>query len=346
MKIKIWGAQGSLPAPLKPEAVQEKIVQAILGMPDIDPHDQAAVTAYVESLPPLARGTAKGNTSCVEVRTPGERFIIDAGTGIRELGLELMHGPCGRGQGRLHLLFSHPHWDHIQGFPFFMPAFIPGNRITLYSVHDLNLALTEQQRYLCFPVAINPARGEQELDALEETMRLRYPDIPAMQADMEFVRLEAGKPFRVGSVQINTIRNHHPGDAYGYRFEDPHSVFVYGGDAEYKKLDEQTFQERIPFFKDADALLFDAQYSLHDSWEDKAGFGHSSAGVGVELARRAGVKRLLLTHHEPTASDLELQEVQRNAAANQAQDPTLPVCEVIMAYEGLELDLAPPGAGR
>ena len=346
MKIRIWGARGSTPSPILPEEIREKLVDVIHGMPPLDSADRNAVRAYVDGLPPLLAGTAGGNTTCVEITVGSEIIIIDAGTGIQELGRALMSGPCGRGEGRIHLIFSHAHWDHVQGFPFFMPAFIPGNRITLYSVHDLNLALTEQQRYLCFPVAINPARGEQELDALEETMRLRYPYLPAMQADMEFVRLEAGKPFRVGSVQINTIRNHHPGDAYGYRFEDPHSVFVYGGDAEYKKLDEQTFQERIPFFKDADALLFDAQYSLHDSWEDKAGFGHSSAGVGVELARRAGVKRLLLTHHEPTASDLELQEVQRNAAANQAQDPTLPVCEVIMAYEGLELDLAPPGAGR
>src|SRR4051794_35973029 len=129
MRIRIWGAQGSLPAPLSPDAVQEKIIQAILTMPDLDTHDPDAVRAYVEGLSPLLRGTAKGNTSCVEIQAGGETLIIDAGTGIRGLGLALMKGPCGRGQGNIHILFSHPHWDHIQGFPFFVPAYIPGNQI-------------------------------------------------------------------------------------------------------------------------------------------------------------------------------------------------------------------------
>ena len=125
MKIKIWGAQGSLPSPLKPEAVKEKIIQAILDMPPLDTQNPDSVRAYVENLPPLLQGTAKGNTSCVEIQAGDEIFIIDAGSGIRELGLELMQGPCGQGQGKIHILFSHPHWDHIQGFPFFFTSLRP-----------------------------------------------------------------------------------------------------------------------------------------------------------------------------------------------------------------------------
>ncbi len=344
MKIRIWGAQGSMPTPLKPDAVKEKIIQVILGMPDLDTNDSDVVRAYVENLPPLLRGTAKGNTSCVQVQTGGETFIIDAGTGIRELGLELLKGPCGRGQGQLHILFSHPHWDHIQGFPLFLPAFIPGNQITIYSIHDLELALTEQQRYLFFPVSIDSAQAEQELTQMETGIRQRYGFIPTMQAQLQFVRLEAGKPFSIGPVNINTNRNHHPGDAYSYRFEDQHSIFVYGGDAEYKDLDANTFQERVSFFNNADAVLFDAQYGLRDSWENKVDYGHSSAMIGVDFARRAGVKKLLLTHHEPTYSDQQLQEIQDTATAYQSQDANLPTCEIIIAYEGLEIDLAPPGA--
>ena len=344
MKIRIWGAQGSLPAPLKPEAVQEKLIETILAMPELDTNDPEVVRAYVEGLPPLLRGTAKGNTSCVEVQAGGETFIVDAGTGIRELGLALMKGPCGRGQGKLHLLFSHPHWDHIQGFPFFVPAFIPGNQITCYSIHDLEYALTQQQRYLFFPVALNKAQADRELAQLTPDLRQRYPFIYAMQADLSFVRLEAGTSFSVGPVRITTRRNYHPGDTYSYRFEDQHSIFIYGGDAEYKDLDAPTFEERVTFFKDADAVIFDAQYGLRDSWENKVDFGHSSAMIGVDFARRAGVKTLLLTHHEPTYSDHQLQEVQETATAYQAQDPTLPPCEVIVAYEGLELDLTPPDA--
>ena len=344
MKIRIWGAQGSLPSPLTPDAVKEKIIQAILAMPNLDTNNPDEVRAFVEELPPLLRGTAKGNTSCVEVRAGGEIFIIDAGSGIRELGLELLKGPCGRGQGKLHILFSHPHWDHIQGFPFFIPAYIPGNQITFYSVHNLEYALTEQQRYFFFPVAIDAAQAEQELAQMEASLRQRYGFIPAMQAHREFVRLEAGASFSIGSVRINTSRNHHPGDAYSYRFEDQHSVFVYGGDAEYKDLDANTFQEQVKFFKDADAVIFDAQYGLRDSFESKADYGHSSAMIGVDFARRAGVKKLLLTHHEPTYSDEQLQEIQETATSYQDQDHSLPTCEVIVAYEGLEIDLAPVGA--
>ena len=248
------------------------------------------------------------------------------------------------GQGKLHILFSHPHWDHIQGFPFFIPAFIPGNHITFYSVHNLEVALAEQQRYLFFPVAFNSAQAEQELAGMEADLRRRYGFIPAMQAQQEFVRVKVGQPFPIGPVTINSSRNHHPGDAYSYRFEDQHSIFVYGGDAQYKDLDDSTIQERVEFFEGADAVIFDAQYGLRDSFESKADYGHSSAMIGIDLARRAGVKKLLLTHHEPTNSDQQLQEIQERATAYQAQDPTLPPYEVMMAYEGLELDLAPPGA--
>jgi anti-anti-sigma factor len=165
-----------------------------------------------------------------------------------------------------------------------------------------------------------------------------------MQARREFVRLEVGVPFSVGPLKINTIQNHHPGDAYSFRFEDQHSVFIYANDAEYKNLEDETTQARLDFFKDADALIFDAQYGLRESWESKADFGHSSAMIGVDFARRAGIKRLLLAHHEPLYSDAQLQKIQETAIAYQAQDASLPTCEVLLAYEGLQLDLTPAGA--
>ena len=94
MKIRIWGAQGSMPTPLAPTAVQEKIIQAILEMPELDTSNPDQVRGYVQTLPPLLRGTAKGNTSCVEVQAAGATIIIDAGTGIRELGLEKARRIC------------------------------------------------------------------------------------------------------------------------------------------------------------------------------------------------------------------------------------------------------------
>ena len=121
-------------------------------------------------------------------------------------------------------------------------------------------------------------------------------------------------------------------------------MFVYASDAEYQDLDEASLQERRDFFRGADAVLFDAQYGLRESWESKANWGHSSAMIGVDLAREAGVKRLLLFHHEPTYSDVQLQEIQATAIAYQAQTEHGQPCEILLAQEGMELDLAPAGA--
>ena len=321
MQIKIWGVRGSIPSPLRSEAIEEKIFQAITQLPpDLDPKDADAVRSFVRQLPLLQRGTAGGNTTCVEIQAHGETIIIDAGSGLRELGHKLMQGPCGQGKGRLNFIFTHTHWDHVQGFPFFKPAFIPGNKLTFYSLHDVRAALTDQQEFRYFPLPL-----------------------AEMKAEMEFIHLEVGQPFFIGKTRINTIANAHPGDAYSYRFEDDHCVFVFASDSEYKHLDSVSLQPHIEFFHAADALIFDAQYTLRESWQ-RADWGHSSALIGVDLARAARVKRLILFHHDPTYSDKELQEILETAEAYQAQDATLPACEIIIGHEDLALDLTPTGA--
>lgn len=320
MKVRIWGARGSIPAPLRPEEVEEKIYQAILGMPYIDTGDPEAVRAYVKDLHPLARGTAGGNTPCIEVRAGGHLLVIDAGSGLHVLGQQLLKGDFGRGEGVIHLFISHLHWDHLDGFPMFMPAFVPGNRIFIYSVHDVRSALEmHMQRPHFWPVSLSD-----------------------MKATIEFVPLQAGETFYLDSISIKTLENTHPGRSYSYRFEDPYSALVYATDAEYKQLDSISLRPFIEFFRDANVLIFDSQYTLREAWR-KVEWGHSSALIGVDLARAAGVKRLLLFHHDPTYSDAELQEIQATAVAYQAQDPSLPTCEVLVAYEGLELDLTPAG---
>ena len=318
MRIKLWGVRGSIPSPLTPEEIEEKIYRAILGLPDIDTNDSSAVRAYLDNLSPLARGSAGGNTSCVEVQSGGETIIIDAGSGIRNLSRELMKGPCARGEGVLHLLFTHCHWDHIQGFPFFTPAFVPGNRIKIYGVHDIEAVLRDQQKFINWPISID-----------------------YMQATFEFIHLEPGAPFSIGDLQISTLENRHPGKAYAFRFEDGHSIFVHASDAEYDQLNEASLRPHLDFFKDADVLIFDAQFTQREAWE-KVGWGHSSSLIGVDLARRAGVKKLILFHHDPTYSDEQLQQILATTIAYQAQDPARPMCEVVIAQEGLTLDLIPP----
>ncbi|MBN2391311.1 MAG: AAA family ATPase [Anaerolineae bacterium] len=318
MKIKIWGARGSIPAPLSSAHIEEKINRAILAMPQINTQDPEAVRAYVNKLPAIVRGTAGGNTACVEIQADGQLIVLDAGSGLYPLGLELMKGPFGRGQGTLHLFISHAHWDHIQGFPMFQPAFIPGNRIFIYGAHDLETAFEIQQRPLTWPVTLS-----------------------YMSADIKFVRVTPGEPFYIEKVRVETLKNVHPGDAYSYRFEDQHSVFVYASDAEYKELEDDVVNPHVTFFRNADALIFDAMYTLQEAWI-KEDFGHSSAMIGVDLAQAAGVKRLILFHHDPSYTDAQIEQIYATAVAYQKQRAL--TFETVVAYEGMTFDLTPPGA--
>ncbi len=320
MKIKIWGTRGSIPSPLDSRQIEEKLYQAILNMPAINTKDPEAVRAYIKKLPPLVRGTTGGNTPCIEIQAHGELIVLDAGSGLYPLGLELMNGPFGEGKGTLHLFISHTHWDHIQGFPMFMPAFAQGNRIFIYGAHDLKNVFEIQQNPLTWPVALYQ-----------------------MKADIQFIHIEPGEPINVGKVQVDALKNAHPGDAYSYRLRDQHSIFVYASDAEYKKLEDDVVDPYITFFRNADALVFDAMYTLRDAWM-KEDWGHSSAMIGVDLAQAAGVKRLILFHHDPSYSDAKIEQIYQGAVEYQTQNATRGALEMIVACEGMTFDLTPAGA--
>ena len=135
MKVKLWGVRGSLPAPLLPEQQYQKnlstlrqFVEAQSQNSSIDPEE------FLKTLPPYMSKGFGGHTACIQVETPEQNIIVDGGSGIRKLGEVLMCGPCGLGRGEVHILMTHFHWDHLIGLPFFVPLFIPGNKIHIYSV--------------------------------------------------------------------------------------------------------------------------------------------------------------------------------------------------------------------
>ncbi len=348
MKVKIWGARGSTPAPLKPEAIREKIISAFLNVANLDEdqreilfsalsplpalpvntgvevgqkieatHQRRVVEHYLDRLSPLASTTAGGNTPCIQIQSGDDLFIIDAGSGIRDLGLELMNGPCGRGEGVIHLLFSHPHWDHIQGYPFFRPAFIPGNKIFIYGVHDIETALRRQQEAISFPISLD-----------------------YMQATKTFVQLKPEETLTFGDLRIRNICNHHPGDAYSFRFEKGNKTFVYASDSSYpENVDLRPY---LNFFADADLLIFDSQFTQRES-DEKEDWGHSSSFMGVEMAQQAKVKNLLLFHYAPTYSDQDLEKILEDTLKfqNNQYPESIPV-NVMIAQEGQTFDLTPP----
>src|SRR5574341_604659 len=152
------------------EQLHEKLVQALSGAQGVNLSDMAEVQAYIASLPPSVRRVVGGNTTCVEVDTGTDLIIIDGGSGMRQLGISLMASEFGRGQGVAHVFLTHAHWDHLQGMPFFAPAFVPGNKFIFYAVnHDPREYLEHQQvAPTYFPIPITQMAADMTFITLKE----------------------------------------------------------------------------------------------------------------------------------------------------------------------------------
>jgi phosphoribosyl 1,2-cyclic phosphodiesterase len=316
MKVKFWGVRGSLPSPIPPNEIEDKIKQAVHGASGVDLDDTEAVSSYVRTLPYFQRATTGGNTSCVEVRGENTQLVLDAGSGIRQLGIHLMQGPCGEGNGVIHLLISHTHWDHIMGFPFFTPAYAPGNQVLIYGRHPRIMERFQDQHHPDhFPVSLE-----------------------TMSADVQFIQLDDTPEVNIGEFNVSSLALRHPGGSFSYRIEKDNRAFVYATDAEYKDLSPEAMNQYISFYADSEALVFDAQFTLEDAME-KEGWGHSSSMVGVDIALKANIKRLILFHHEPSYGDEKLQEIYDKTVRYNNMIKGDRTLEIIMAREGLEMEI-------
>jgi len=317
--VRFWGTRGSLPAPLGEHAVRGKIRDALLAARGRVLDTPEAIDSFIDdALPFSVRGTFGGNTSCVEIVTGGDEYLLcDLGTGVREFGNRLLreHGP--QRKHIFNIFLSHPHWDHIMGFPYFAPAYIPGNRIRVYGCHDvLRQALRAQHSAPCFPV-----------------------DFESLAARIEFVTLEPGQPYEIADLSVISIKQFHTGDSYGYRFSRGGKSIVYSTDCEHKYSSLDESYPFVEFYRNTDLLIFDAMYSLGDSVSVKEDWGHSSNVIAVELAHRAQVKRLVLFHHEPAYDDRMIEQVFADTVRFEEINRSRQKVEVISAYDGLELQL-------
>jgi len=328
MRVKFWGVRGSIPSPPSSEELSSRLVEALhrLGQDDsyLDLSDRDAITRWVETLPHAVRSFAGGNTPCVEVSVGPHRCVFDLGTGLRALGNEWMKNEFGRGHGRAHLFLSHLHWDHIQGWPFFHPAYIAGNRFDIYARHDCALErLRDQQSAPFFP-----PEAWSEMGAATN-----FHILPEEPIEIE------------DDLRLETLELEHPSLAYGFRLQAGGKTLVYASDGAYPTPNgggpHDPALRFVEFFRDADLVIFDAQFSLADSIKKRA-WGHSSAVVGVELAARAGAKRLAMFHHDPSAGDARLEHLLR-VSREYAARPPAPcepgAVEVLLAREGMEIAL-------
>jgi phosphoribosyl 1,2-cyclic phosphodiesterase len=265
MNIKIWGCRGSISVP-GPNTVKYG-----------------------------------GNTTCYEIKSSsGERLIIDAGTGIRELGNAVL----GEMPLDTHLIFSHTHYDHVIGYPFFVPFFVPGNNFKVYGPALFNKSfrsvMTDLLSYSFFPV---------RLDEMAATMKF---------FDMKEETVEMG-PFSVQAVYAN-----HPVTTMAYRITCDGKTIIFTGDTEpylnhlegEEDVDPDDFEEVsdiieeqnakwLNFLNEADLVLYDAQYT-EEEYPKFKGWGHTSMNVAVENCIKANVKKVVLTHHDPQRKDTEL----------------------------------------
>jgi len=319
MLVRIWGSRGSLPVSLNAQALQRKLVKALVAGAGrgLDTEEKARAFVASELEFPVAH-TFGGNSSCVEIVSGGSDYVLcDMGSGAREFGNRALAAHGAARPQTYHVFISHAHWDHIMGFPFFAPAFLPGNRIIIYGCHDvLEEAFRRQQAEPSFPVAFD-----------------------RLAAAVEFVQLAPGRSYEIAGMTVSAMRQSHSGDSYGYRFERGGKCVVYSTDSEHKLDDPRETEAFIAFFRDADLVIFDAMYSLADAISVKEDWGHSSNIVGVELCQLAGARRLCLFHHEPIFDDERIagiwQETRRLEEITRLGAPL----EVYAAYDGLEIAL-------
>lgn len=302
MKVKFWGVRGSTPTP-------------------------GPTTVYYG-----------GNTSCVEIRAEGEIIILDAGSGIRPCGLSLVKEFKDKALN-VNILLTHTHWDHIQGFPFFVPAYNPRNKVSIRgfegSFESLEEIFTNQMKAPYFPISMAQMASLPKIKEIKEIK------------DMEF---------KIGNVEIQAKFMNHPGICVGYRIKSSAGSVVFMPDNEpYQRLrgtsdsreriTEESLEyarkldaELIEWIRDVDVLIIDSQYD-DSEYQTKVGWGHGCLDDVVTLALMANVKQLHLFHHDPDHDDehiTRMTEWARNLVAMHG-DPL----QVEGAREGVEITLLP-----
>ncbi|GAB1540445.1 MBL fold metallo-hydrolase [Scytonema sp. NUACC21] len=254
-----------------------------------------------------------GNTPCVEMQVGGKRLIFDGGTGLHVLGQSLLpEMPV-----EAHIFFTHSHWDHMQGFPFFTPGFIQGNRFHIYGA-----------------IAPDGSTIEQRLN--DQMLHPNFPvPLQIMQANLDFYNVVPGQAIHVGDITVETAPLNHPGEALGFRVNWRGSAAVYVTDTEH--LPDRIDENVLSLARDAEILIYDSTYTdeeYHSLTKPKIGWGHSTWQEAVKIAKAANVKTLAIYHHDPSHDDEFLDRVGQEAAEK--------FSGAIMAREGMVLQVPVP----
>ncbi len=285
MKIKFWGVRGSLPTPLTGDQIKAKINAVLSRVTEKDVKSQEAKMRFISMLPDWLYGTVGGNTACVELRTKtGDVIILDAGTGLRAFSQLGKHPQ----DLHYHMFMSHLHWDHMQGFPFFGQSFNPKTKIDIYSPFENAEESFEKQSSIPF----FPPNGCWKF----------------VKNQITFHTIKEGEPFELCGMTVNSKKMVHPGGSCSYSFVEDGKKFIYATDVELQEKDFDTSVSSNFFFKDADVIVLDSQYTRPEAIK-KVNWGHNSFTAAIEFAKTWKCRNLYLFHHEPTYDDKKLESI-------------------------------------
>ncbi|MDR1868908.1 MAG: MBL fold metallo-hydrolase [Treponema sp.] len=313
MNIRFWGVRGSIPTPVTPSRIKSKISAIVEQITPEDLESAESRERFLAGLPPWLFGAVGGNSPCLSVDfgNSSECIVFDCGSGIREFGMT----QTGKKKNftNYHIFMSHFHWDHMQGLPFFGPCYNPSLKIDFYSpVKELEEILSGQMVSPYFPVRMDTMRAKKTFHHLENEIT-------------------------VCGRKISFKKMNHPGDSYAYCVNENGKRFIYSTDTELTADDFMKTEENTAFFKDADLIVVDCQYTLGEAI-DKYNWGHSAFSLAVDFAANWGIKHMVMFHHDPTYDDHKLYGILQSARWY-LERMNIKGIELTLAYEGLEISI-------
>ncbi len=319
MRIKLYGVRGSLPSGLVADSVESKIENALRLFVSRGHSRLEEITPFLNSLPFYQKGTYGPSTPCVEVSSEQGSVLFDSGSGIRVYGVNNF-----RTQDEFHIFQTHFHWDHTCGLPFFVPIFIPNKVLHFYGVHkNLQKHIETLFSDPYFPVS--------------------YKDLPSIH---HFHQLNKYEPVQLYGMKITAFELDHPNTAYGYHIECNGKRLALCFDTEFKRMSRQDLGDDLPYYQNADMVLFDGQYTISEVLQ-KIDWGHCTAKVGVDLCLRENIKTMVIMSHDPNSDDQKIYRMSSDVKAYyelhyeemKREEPDISPLEILVGYEGMELEL-------
>ncbi|MCR5612956.1 MBL fold metallo-hydrolase [Treponema sp.] len=313
MKIRFWGVRGSIPSPVLSEQIQAKINACVQRITPQDLESFDSRERFIANLPDWIYGTVGGNTPCIQLTTDeGKEIILDAGSGIRVMGKNSKTPE----DSHYSLFFSHFHWDHICGFPFFDHAYNPSVTIDIYS----------------------PFEKASEYLALQMPSVNLFPVLwENFSRNFIFHTMDEESCQIIDGLEVRSCKMSHPGTSFAYSFKEGNKKFVYATDVELTELNDEDEVRVEKVFKDADVVVLDSQYTVEEA-SQKEKWGHSAFCYAIDFAAKMNIKTVYLFHHEPMYDDKKINSI-LSAAKWYSSYISNNSVQVELAIEGLEIKI-------